>query len=629
LNEFLQQFLVESRELAEQATHDLLSLERRPNDREQLDRAFRAFHTLKGGAGIVDFDAMARALHAAEDSLAAARSGVRPITSRGVSDCLVCLDQVTQWLNVIEASGELPADADAAADAVVARLNASGGDIAAARHAEPVPPPATHDAFPASAREILDAQLLLLAETAADDAPGRAASAARVATNVLRRLERPEAADDIEQAMRLAEAQRDLTILSAAIAHSVAGGATALEPAVDASLPRKETATRTLRVDADRVDALVDLTGELTVAKNALGHLAKLALDEENPLAPVLRGQHTSLERLIGALQHAVLAMRVLPLRVVFQRFPRLIREIAESLGKPCRLVTEGDDTEADKTIVEALYEPLLHIVRNAIDHGIETPARRQAAGKQRVATVRLRGFRQGDHVLIEVEDDGAGIDIDQVRREAVARGIASDETVANLTDAAAIELIFEPGFSTAPGVTELSGRGVGMDVVRTAVERLGGRVSVTSRPNIGSTVRFDLPFSVMLTQIMTVESGGQRFGIPLDAIIETVEIGRDSISPIGAAHAFVHRSRTIPIIDLNQTLRREVRQRASSLALLIVVAMAGQFGAIEVDRVGERLEVILKPVAGLLSGMPWISGTTLLGDGDVLLVLDVVELLS
>jgi two-component system, chemotaxis family, sensor kinase CheA len=632
LNEFIEQFLLESRELVDQAAHDLLALEQRPNDKDRFDQAFRAFHTLKGGAGIVDFNAMVRALHAAEDILAAGRSGAHLITSRDVSDCLACLNQITEWLNIIERNGELPAHADSAAEAVIARLNdGRGPDTPSLTRADlTLARPVRDDAFAGAAREILNEQLLLLAGTTADDAPGRATSAARVAANVLRRKEQPDAADEIERALRLAETHRDPTILSAAIARCLAGPtASALEPAADGSPMRQEAAARTLRIDADRVDTLVALAGELTVAKNALGHLAKLALNLDSPLASALREQHASLDRLVGVLQHAVLAIRVLPLRHVFQRFPRLMREIAESLGKQCRVITEGDDTEADKTIVEALYEPLLHIMRNAIDHGVEAPPLRAGAGKLPIATIYLRGLREGDRVLIEVEDDGAGIDIDKVRRQATARGFMSDENVANLSDAQAIELIFEPGFSTATGVTGLSGRGVGMDVVRTAVERLGGRVSLTSERGVGSTVRFDLPFSVMLTQVMTVEAGGQWFGIPLEAILEIAEIDRDRISPIGRARAFVRRGRTIPIVDLDQTLRREVWERTSPRALLIVVAIAGQFGAFEVDRIGERLEVILKPVAGLLSGMPWISGTTLLGDGSVLLVLDVVGLLS
>ncbi len=518
------------------------------------------------------------------------------------------------------------------AEAVIARLNdGRGPDAPSLTRADlTLARPARNDIFAEAAREILNEQVLLLAVTTADDAPGRATSAARVATNVLRRKEQPDAADEIERALRLAKTHRDLTILSAAIARCLAGPtASTLEPAADGIPMRQEAAARTLRIDADRVDTLVALAGELTVAKNSLGHLAKLALNLDNPLASALREQHASLDRLIGVLQHAVLAIRVLPLRHVFQRFPRLMREIAESLGKHCRVITEGDDTEADKTIVEALYEPLLHIMRNAIDHGVEAPPVRAAAGKPAIATIYLRGVREGDRVLIEVEDDGAGIDIDKVRRQATARGFMSDETVANLSDAEAIELIFEPGFSTASGVTGLSGRGVGMDVVRTAVEQLGGQVSLASERSVGSTVRFDLPFSVMLTQVMTVEAGGQWFGIPLEAIVEVAEIDRDRISPIGLARAFVRRGRTIPIVDLDQTLRREAWKRTSPRALLIVVAMAGQFGAFEVDRIGERLEVILKPVAGLLSGMPWISGTTLLGDGSVLLVLDVVGLLS
>ncbi|MGH7075773.1 MAG: chemotaxis protein CheA [Stellaceae bacterium] len=629
MNEFIDQFLVESRELVEQGTRDLLALEHHPEDREQLTTAFRAFHTLKGGAGIVDFGAMARALHAAEDVLAAVRSGARAITPRLVGDCLACLDQVVQWLDAIEASGEIPSDADAAADALVARFAQEETHTTSRDAAVWAPDPEVGASPSSAARLVLEAQLLLLASSDPDGAEGRTASAARVAANVLRRLGKPEPAADIERALRRARESGDPGPIVAAIASSLAEDATAAPtPSANAPALGQDTAPRTLRVAAERIDALVNLTGELTVAKNALAHLAMLSARDGNPLALPMRDNYEAINRLVVELQHAALAMRVLPLRQVFQRFPRLVREMAASLGKPCRLVTEGDDTEADKAIVEGLFEPLLHVLRNAMDHGVETPRERAEVGKPAEATILLRGRRQGEHVVVEVEDDGAGIDVAKLRQVAAERGLATAETLAASTDAETIDLIFEPGFSTATAVTRLSGRGVGMDAVRNAVARLGGRVSVESRPNIGSIIRFNLPFSLMLTQVMTVEAGGQIFGVPFDAIVETAQVERDRISPIGAARAFVHRHLTVPVIDLEETLGRGIHERRSPKATLVIVSVGGQVGALEVDRIGERTEVILKPMAGLLSGLPGIAGTTVSGNGEVLLVLDVWMLL-
>jgi two-component system, chemotaxis family, sensor kinase CheA len=392
---------------------------------------------------------------------------------------------------------------------------------------------------------------------------------------------------------------------------------------------KPEAAAKTLRIEAARVDALVRLTGELTVAKNAAGHVAKLAQEEGNALAGVLKERHSVLSRLIAELQESVLAMRVLPLRSVLQRFPRVVREMSANLGKPLKLEIEGEDTEADKAIVEMLFEPLLHIVRNAMDHGIESPGERAARGKSSTARILIRAARQGDQVLLEISDDGGGIDVERVREVAKARGIATEDELRSMSEMDIIDLVFAAGFSTATKVTELSGRGVGLDAVRTAVERIGGRVSVESRAGHGTIVRFSLPFSVMMTHVMTVEAGGQMFGVPLDAIVETVSVPRTAIKGIGAAQAIVLRNRTIPVFDLASVLALREAARDETSATIVIAAVAGHLGGLQVARIGERLEVILKPLDGLLSGMPGITGTTLLGDGRVLLVLDIGELLQ
>ena len=381
-------------------------------------------------------------------------------------------------------------------------------------------------------------------------------------------------------------------------------------------------------MSADRIDALVRLTGELTVAKNAIGHAAKLADTESSAFAAALTKQHAGLDRLVGELQRTVVGMRVLPLRVAFQRFPRLIRELSAELGKPATLQIEGEDTEADKAIVEVIVEPLVHVLRNAMDHGVEDAAARAAAGKPPVATIRLRAFREGEHVRIEVIDDGSGIDVARVRQVARLRNIATPEELMAMSNAQLIELIFAPGLSTAAALSQVSGRGVGMDAVRTAASRVGGHVEVHTVPGEGTTVRFALPFSVLVTQVMTVEAAGQTFGIPLEAVVETVRIPESSIFPVGAAHAIVLRDQTIPLVRLAHVLAQR-EQQAGGAGPIVIARIDGGLGALQVDRLGERMDIMLKPFDGLLSGLPGIAGSTLLGDGSVLLVLDLAELLQ
>jgi two-component system, chemotaxis family, sensor kinase CheA len=627
MNEFLEQFVVEARELIEQVTADLLALEREPGDRASLDGSFRAFHTLKGSAGIVDFAAMGRAMHAAEDVLSMVRQGDRPVTASLIGDCLACLDQVVQWLDSIEESGELPGDADTAADRLAARFQAGEAVI----EARTVEAPKTEAPVVAAEAQPSDAALAVLREQIAllavrgEGLEGRIASVGRLAANVFVYLGRPDIAERIADAVTANLAGPDPTGFARAIeaAMESLNDAAAPDPIEPAAI-RTDPLSRSLRVDAERVDALVNLTGELTVTKNALGHIAMLAREGGNALSVSLASEYGKLDRLIDGLQRAVLELRILPLRRVFQRFSRLVREMSESLAKPVRLVIEGEETQADKAIVEMLFEPLLHVVRNAMDHGVEPNAERAAAGKSAIATIVLRARREGDHVVVEVEDDGRGIDADRIRHAAVERGLV----IADMSEAAVIDLIFMPGFSTAADVTDLSGRGVGMDAVRESIERLGGRVQLDTRAGAGSIVRFVLPFSVMMTRVMTVEAGGQWFGIPLDAVIETVRVRRDEIRSVGRAHALVLRNRTVPLIGLAATLGW-AKAESSSDATVVVASSGGVLGGLEVDRLGARMDVMLKPAEGLLSGIPAIAGTTTLGDGQVLLVLDIREVFT
>jgi two-component system chemotaxis sensor kinase CheA len=628
MNEFVEQFLIEGRELVTQGNDDLLALEERPDDRERLDGAFRALHTLKGAAGIVDFVAMGRALHAAEDGLAAVRSSGAAVTPLLIDLCLACLDQVSAWIDQMQIAGEIPADADAKADDLVRRFSSLGAS-ADSRILPPRDPLAAQAGagLSAVARQLLEAQKLLLAEPAAEGAAGRLESAGRVSANVLRHQGRSRDANDLEGLLQSSLLAGDAKSMAAAI-DRVLEGLAEPAPAPPGTLAAQPP-DATLRVDVSRIDTLVRLTGELLIAKNAIGHSARLAQDaaDPRPLAIALKNQHLLLERLVGELQRAALSLRVLPLHHAFQRFPRLVREMAASLAKPARLMIEGATTEADKTIVEAISEPLLHVLRNSLDHGLENAADRATLGKPATATIVLRAGRQGEHVIIEVEDDGRGIDVARVREVAHERNVASQATLDGMSDDEVIDLIFAPGFSTAAEVTDLSGRGVGMDVVRTSIERLGGRVTVSSRPQRSTIVRFTLPFTVMMTQVLTVEAAGQVFGVPMDAVVETVRVNRDAIASIGAARALVLRNRTVPVIDLGQALGRK-RSASAGDATVLIVSVAGQWGGLEVDRLGERLDVMLKPPEGLLAGVPGIDGTTLLGDGRVLIVLDLHEIL-
>ena len=263
------------------------------------------------------------------------------------------------------------------------------------------------------------------------------------------------------------------------------------------------------------------------------------------------------------------------------------------------------------------------------MDHGVESASVRAATNKPATATIRLRGLRQDEHVMIEVSDDGAGLDFDRIRQVALQRNLVTPDALADMNEGDLVNLIFAPGFSTAPVVTGLSGRGVGMDTVRTTVQRIGGRVAVESRAGQGTTIRFTLPFSVMMTRVMSVGAGRETFGIPLDAVVENLRVATDRIVPVGVSQAIVIRDQTVPVIELADALGLPSGDRLALDATLVVIQSAGGLGALRVDRVGEPMEVMLKPLDGLLSETPGIAGSTLLGDGSVLLILNLEELFS
>jgi two-component system chemotaxis sensor kinase CheA len=347
----------------------------------------------------------------------------------------------------------------------------------------------------------------------------------------------------------------------------------------------------------------------------------------DSTLGARLRQVYSALERGISDMQSSVTAMRMVPIGPAVRRLPRLVRDVSEALGRDVDFALEGEHVECDKGIADAIYEPLLHLIRNAIDHGIEAPDVREAAGKPSRGTLRLRFSRSADRLIAELEDDGAGIDPVRVRQIAVERGLISGEQARDLTDEQAQALIFAPGFSTAARVTDISGRGVGMDAVKAVLDPLGARIDVRSRVGHGTLVRVVLPLSVITTRMLVVEAGRQRYAVPFESVAETVIVSSDRIVPLGDRHAVVLRGRTLPVVHLRELLG-EVRSNGQNTKLMVAWAGNEQV-AVAVDDFGERIEATIKPAPGLLAGYSGLSGVTTLGTGDVMLVLDVEALVA
>lgn len=389
---------------------------------------------------------------------------------------------------------------------------------------------------------------------------------------------------------------------------------------------------KVLKVGQEKIDRLMDLIGEMVVAKNALPYLAQRAEThfQQRELAREIKAQYAVINRIAEDMQHAIMQVRMMPVGTIFQRFGRLVRDISRKLGKDVQLVIEGEDTEADKNVIESLADPLIHIIRNSLDHGIEMPDVRTRAGKAAQGTIRVSARQESDRVLIEINDDGAGIDPQRIRQKAIERGLIPEDKAQTLSDTEAVQLIFLPGFSTADTISDLSGRGVGMDVVRTAVERINGSVELSSQFGKGTCLRLSLPLSMAVTNVMIIEAAGRRFGVPMDLIVETVRVHTDDIHHFKQARTTVLRGRIVPLQALHDLLALEappVMNEDSEYAVLVVRAGHESVGLL-VDLFHGSSDIILKPLEGVLAGLTGFAGTALMGDGSVLMVLNPKELL-
>ena len=391
------------------------------------------------------------------------------------------------------------------------------------------------------------------------------------------------------------------------------------------------TGPRSLKVDQVKIDRLMNLIGELVVEKNALPYLAQRAESQfgVRELSREIKGQYAVMNRIADEMQDAIMQVRMMAVSFIFQRFPRLVRDISRKLGKEVQLLLEGEQTEADKNIIESLADPLIHIVRNSLDHGLEMPEIRLATGKPATGKLTIRAAQEADRVVIEVVDDGKGIDPAVIKRKAYEKGIIDEAALERISDQEAINLIFAAGLSTAEVVSDLSGRGVGMDVVRSAVTKINGTVVVDSELGKGTSIRISLPLSMAVTQVMVVESDGQLFGVPMDHVVETVRVPRNSIHAIKQSQTAVLRGRIVPLKNLNALLGIAAIPRSNSddeLAVLLVQAANMELGLL-VDGFQGTMGVIQKPFSGFLSGLSAYSGSALMGDGSVLMILNIREI--
>ena len=573
--EVITEFLIESNENLARLDQEMVELEQRPKDRQLLASVFRTIHTIKGTCGFLGFSKLEAIAHVGESLLSRLRDGELELTPTLVTLILEVVDATKRFLLTIEATG---AEGDENHDDLIRRLQAVCGAKAPAPAPPPVAPPPV---APPAAKPAVTAP----PEPVAAPAPT---------------VSSPEAVEprEPETAGATADAENLTPQKSSAVSDS------------------------TIRVDVGLLDKLMNLVGELVLTRNQI--LQFNARQEDTTL-------NTTSQRLnliTTELQEGVMKTRMQPIGVVWNKLPRVVRDLATSSGKLIQLEMDGADTELDKTIIEAIKDPLTHIVRNCCDHGIERPEVRQRNGKPTAGKLSLRAFHEGGQVNIEISDDGAGVSLDLVKRKAIEKGLVRSDQVERMTEREVLALIFLPGFSTAQKVTNVSGRGVGMDVVKTNIEKIGGTADMVSRPGEGTTVKLKIPLTLAIIPGLVVKSGCERFVIPQVSLLELIRLEADSgKSPIEWIHGtpvYRHRNRLLPITYLSQVLGQPATENSDAVNIVVLQAEDKQFGLV-VDGIQDTQEIVVKPLGKQLKGLSCYAGATIMGDGRVALILDVL----
>ena len=596
--DIVKDFLVESYENLDRLDRDLVGLEKNPHDRDALAGVFRTIHTIKGTCGFLGFPKLEKVAHVGENLLTRLRDGQLTLNPELTTALLGMVDAVRQMLGSIDASGGEGERDDTKLIATLTRLQ-EGPEAPAKSEVASVPEYASEAAeLPSSIGDILmqragvtQAEILLAVEKQKEGDPRRMGEIL-----VEQGAVRPA---DVVDALRIQQSSR--------------------AAATDS----------TIRVDVALLDKVMNLVGELVLARNQVLLFASRTKDT------TFLAASQRLNLITSELQEGVMKTRMQPIGNIWGQFPRTVRDVALGCGKEVGIEMEGKETELDKTIIEAIKDPLTHLVRNSVDHGIELPEDRVKAGKDRTGRLILRAFHEGGQVNIEISDDGAGLNADRIRQKAVERGLITGEQAGRLTEREIFNLIFLPGFSTAEKVTNVSGRGVGMDVVKTNVEKIGGSVDVQSTLGRGTTVRVKIPLTLAIIPALVVTCGGDRYAIPQVSLLELVRIEADEVAKgielVHGAPVYRLRGRLLPLLYLNQELKlaadaRPATERDGAVNIVVLRADERQFGLV-VDEINDTEEIVVKPLRKQLKTVKTFAGSSIMGDGKVALILDVLGL--
>ncbi len=655
-NEYLKIFFAEAKEYIEVLNNGILTLENNPEDKETIDAIFRAAHSLKGMAAAMGFEKLTELTHKLENSLDKIREGKIKIETEFIDLLFQALDNIQYLVKAVEENnGKEPEDFDL--DALISNLNAytiandfkeEDQNTDTFEKVEKFLTEAEKDELLERKKdkekvyhlkaEVVDAEFksvrafmllkkldeigqLFKSEPPRNKIENSEAEIKDLNIIALSWLEKEEFKTEID-------AQSSIKLLSLDELQSSEIKVDSKKETKDNSAQKKTVSSfnnsSTVRVDISKLDTLMNMVGELLINKSRLE-----SLDIKKPKFKEIMPQ---LDRVTMDLHHIVMQIRMVPVGVMFSRFPRMMRDLANKMNKEIDFVMSGQETELDRSIIDELADPLTHLLRNAIDHGIEKPAERKATGKAEKGRVELLAYQKGSEIIIEVTDDGAGIKAAEIAQKAVDKGIIEQEEVEQLERRDILDFVFHPGFSTAQEVTDVSGRGVGMDIVRSTVKKLDGQISIDSEPGEGSTFKITLPLTLAISQALMVKIIGDTFAIPLSAVSETLTIEPKNIKKIRGKDVIVLRETTIPIVSAAAIFgvdeQRSFKKSKKDLSVVILKSGERKVGLV-VDQLLNQQEIVIKSLGKYLQDTSYISGATIIGDGDVALIVDVRDVVS
>lgn len=617
MQEIIEDFLVESFEMIDQLDQDLIELENNPKDLELLNRIFRVAHTIKGSSSFLGFDVLTRLTHNMEDVLNKARKGDLEITHEVMDVILESVDLMKALLEAIKDTGSDDQGIDIEKSVKKLEAVSNGESVAeatknAAEQPKDEAPAQENEDYSHLSAEEVEAEIeRLLTERQEQDRQKRQAKKQAQATpqGPQESEKKPEV---VKEVIKKPEPPKKP------------------EGAKEERVPTTSI-EQTVRVDVKRLDHLMNLIGELVLGKNRLLRIHGDISDKynSNTLSEELNQIVSSISTVTTDLQLAVMKTRMLPIVKVFNKFPRMVRDLARELGKNIELIMSGEETELDKSIIEEIGDPLVHIIRNSCDHGIESPEVRVEKGKSEVGKIVLKAYNEGNHIVIEIQDDGKGLDPEAIKAKALEKGLITDRDVATMSDKEAFALIFKAGFSTAAAITNISGRGVGMDVVKTNIEKLNGIIDIESQLGLGTTLKLKIPLTLAIIQALIVGVQEEFYAIPLSSVLETVRISQEEIYTVDGKSVLRLRDEVLPLVHMSSIFEVKNDFGSAKEIYVVIIGLAEQKIGMIVDCLIGQEEVVIKSLGEYLKNIQGIAGATVRGDGKITLIVDVVAIME